>query len=324
MLYKNLKKYLDENTGTDDHAALGLIPKKIGSKLIFLVGDRAANTSAFLSSIMMRRGIPHTRYINSDIIECKDRYLQNGKQIYIGEICHEYQYVAKKTKRSISGDWMSFIIALRALKRKEEYMLLDLTNDIYESLIKNSSLVPFAVIFCNSSDENNEKLISITPSGVSEMISLSQRDNYDYISNTKNPNGVHLSYSSPNKFIIFHGDTYHTEFFRYDELYTIPSVDTSNIQLACLAIEAASVIFHIPYPYIYQGLERSKPIYGVKCYHSEPCVFFKIGDGEYKLHPHIKPKVVYEKDFNGERPKFPTLYIGSNDFYDKIKKLLKT
>ncbi len=105
MLYKNLKKYLNENTGTDNYTALALIPRKIGSKLIFFVGDRAPNTSAFMSSIMAREGISHTRYINSDIIECKDRYLQNGKQIYISEICHEYQYVAKKTKRSISGDW---------------------------------------------------------------------------------------------------------------------------------------------------------------------------------------------------------------------------
>ncbi len=203
-------------------------------------------------------------------------------------------------------------------------MLLDVTNDIYEVLIKNSSLKPFSVIFCNSSDEDNEKLISITPSGVGKIVSLSQRDNYDYISSAKNPSGVHLSYSSPNKFIVFHGDTYHTEFFRYDELYTIPSVDTSNIELACLAIEAANVIFHISYPYIYQGLERSNPIYGVKCHHSEPCVFFKIGSGEYKLHPHIKPEIVYEKDFRGERPKCPTLYIGSNAFYDEVKKILKT
>lgn len=324
MLYKNLKKYIAEDHGTDSSLALKFIPRKIDSKIILFVGDRAPNTSAMFSAIMLRRGLLHTRYINSDIIECNFRYLQNGKQIYIREICHEYQYVAKNTKRSISGDWMLFIIALRALKHKEEYMLIDTSYEIYKELINSPKLTPFAVIFCNSSDEKNEELISMTPSGVSEIISLTKKDNYDYISNARNKNGVHVSYSSPNKFDIFRSNMLKTEFFRYSRLYTINSIDTSNVDLACIAIEAASVIFNIPHPYIYQGLNNARLIYGIKHYPSSPDVFFKIGDGEYRLPIQLDPIVVYENDFDGKRPTSPTLYIGSDEFYERIKKILKS
>lgn len=323
MLYKNLKLYLCEEHCGDNSAAISLIPRRIDSKVIFFVGDRAPNTSEFLSSILSARNMGHTRYINSDELECMYRYLQNGEHLHTREICYPYQYIAKKSKRSLSPEWMAFTIGTRALRRKEEYMLMDVTPEIYKAMISTSRLIPYAVVLCNSSDEENDLCISITPKEVREIVSLTQRDNFDYISKERNKNGVHLTYASPNKYTFFKGNTDGSDFFYYDELYHINSIDTNNVHLACLAIEAARVILKIPDPYIEFGLATAEPIYDIKKIYSLPYVYFKIGGGDFKLPLRMRLDIVHEKDFNGEKPKRSTLYVGSREFYDHIRESFK-
>lgn len=62
MTYKNPEKFLSAEKSTENTA-------------IFIVGNGAANSSCFLSSIMRESGIEGARYISAENLELKDRFL---------------------------------------------------------------------------------------------------------------------------------------------------------------------------------------------------------------------------------------------------------
>lgn len=321
MLYKNLKKYIAESVGDDVSTISRLVPRKFDSKIIFFVGNSATNTSEFLSSIMHRMGIRHARYVGAPELECKDRFTQNRKPVYIADITKEYKYIAKLTKRRISAEWMLLLIALRALRNRGDYILIDISCEAYRELIENTSLIPYAAVLCDTLDDKNEECIRITPAGTAEIISLTQKINYDYISSAKSKNGVHLSYSSPNKFRSFKLTKVGMEFFHFKRMYRSVFLNLMNIQFACLALEAARVLFDDPiYPYLFQGILAARPIYDIKICSRSQIIFFQEIGREFLLPVHLTPMdIVYEKDFTGEPPTRPTLYVGSKEFEKKIR-----
>lgn len=52
MIYRALKKFIKENTQSNNKAVFDLISLDIKSKIMFVVGDNASNTATFLTSIM--------------------------------------------------------------------------------------------------------------------------------------------------------------------------------------------------------------------------------------------------------------------------------
>lgn len=270
-------------------------------------------------------GIDHTEYSALKGEGYIFRLTENGEHtVDVGELCSEFRYISKRTKRSISGELMGLIVAMRLLCGRAKYMIADISEDLFEDIMKNTSLIPCAVILCGDNSDKNELLASLVPKGTQEIVLLTDSINCDYVSSVKNPNGVRISYSSPNKHQVFKGNLSRTEFFYFSELMSISTMDLNNVPLACLAIEAARALFSLPLYTVRNGLRYAAIPQDVVPYSVSPLVFLKTGDREPKFAKGISPRIVREDNFDGAFPDSLTVYVGSAEFIEEIKAFLRS
>lgn len=317
MTYKNLKKYLLDNINNE--IGFDLIPQGIKSKLIFAVGDGASGTAAFLSSVMNECEISHSRYIHNDGIELKYRFISSGEYISIDKLCQVAEELIKRSGKSISSDALLLSCALSMLDGAD-YLILEMSEQIYRQIIKHT--IPFALILAMDDDITVCELTDSAPTGINEIVALTNESNYDYISNKLNKNGARITYASPNKRTISSSTVFGTDFFHYDYLYKTRAINLCNIPLAHLAIESATALFSAPRPLIRIGISKANPINDLTLYSLSPTVLFREGNDDFLLFHNMKFKIAYESD-EFAIPIENTVYCGNNDFIKEIKRKLK-
>lgn len=314
MTYTNLNKYLSaNNTKVFDFPHICA-----KSKAVFIIGAGASNTGAYISSIMTECNIPHSRYINSDKIDIKHRFIKNGDLVDLDNLCSKAEHLIKKHNKAIGKDELLLLLALELLDGNE-YLLIEMSEELYEKAIK--SIIPYSIVFAINDDKVCDKLISCVPSGVTEIISLCQRDNHDYISTIRSSNGARVSFASPNKITYHKSDLLGTSFFHYSYQYRITAIDQNNVRLAHLAIEAVTALFSPPRPYVYKGLKKARAINDLEIYSLSPTVLLKEGDS-FSLHRKMKFKTVTEND-KIEKPTENTVFCGSKEFLARVKETIK-
>lgn len=287
MTYRSFKNFINHNTNNHNEKIFDLISNDIKSKIILIVGNRASNVGEFLSSIMCTCDIEHTRYVNADKIPVNKRFLIGQNQIDQEIICNNAESILKSSKKTLSNDDLLFSLAISL--GSKEYALIEMCEDYYIKIAHKIS--PFALVLCIDNDKRAEFIIDNAPQGIKEIISLSQKDNFDYISNKINDNGARITLASANKITIADANLLGTSFYHYSYLYHISALDLNNVSLAHLAIESASVLFSAPRPYIYKGLENARPIFDFELYSISPTVLIWKGEDEFVLHHKIKSKI---------------------------------
>lgn len=319
MTYKNLKKFLYENQNNKSYI-FDLMPRCIKSKIILAVGDGACNASSFLSSILNERGLSHSRYISCDELELKDRFLQNGNTIEIDNLCQNAEKLIRKSNKVIGTEELLFTLSLIVLE--SDYVILEISDELYESVVKKLTFIPHAILFCTPCDERNEKLIDLAPSGVAEIFALSQKENFDYISNIKSSGGTRVSYASQNKITVYKTNLFFTEIFYFSYLYRIPSIDLNNTLLASIAIDCARLLFESSRATIHKGIANAKLFGDIELYSISPNILFKLGNSNFALPQNAKYNVITSlEDFKA--PTENTIFCGDRDFIEAVKNKLK-
>ena len=319
MTYKNLKKFLYENQNNKSYI-FDLMPKCVKSKIILAVGDGACNTASFLSSILNERGLSHSRYISYDEIELKDRFVQNGHPVEIDNLCQNAERLIKKSNKAIGAEELLFALSLLVLE--SDYVIIEISDEFYESVIQELTFIPYAILFCTACDKKNEKFIDLAPEGVAEIFVLSQKENFDYISNIKNSHGTRVSYASQNKINVYKTSLFYTEIFYFSYIYRIPSIDLSNTLLASIAIDCARILFGISRATIHKGTANAKLFGDIELYSVSPNIFFKLGDSNFALPQNVKYNVTVSLE-NFEAPTDNTIFCGNRDFIEAVKNILK-
>ncbi len=317
MTYRSLKTFLKNNTQPNNTNIFDLIQLSIKSKIILVVGDGANNTSAYLSSIMASCEIEHFHY-KSDNIDINKRFWIRNKQIDMDTLCKNAELILKTTKKVLSNDDLLFSLALSFCD--SEYAIIEIGEEYYNHI--KDIFVPFALILAIFNDEKINSMIASAPKGITEIISLSEKENFDYISRKCNQNGTRITYASPNKIVVSIADFLGTSFYHYDYLYHTSALDLNNIPLAHLAIEAATVMFSAPRPYIYKGLETARIPHDLILYSLSPTILLHEGKNNFKLHHRLKFKTVTE-DNEFEMPTENTIFCGSKEYIEIIKEKLK-
>lgn len=319
MTYKNLKKFLTENTFTNIELLFDLMPQGVKSKVILCVGDSTGNTLSFLSSIMKECDISHSRYSKCEYFDIKNRFYRFSSKVTAEDICNCANQILKKSNKHISNECLLFICAMRLLD-DSEYLLIDISEDLYKSI--SDKISSFAVIFALNDDDTTEAMINIAPHSTKFIAALCARDNFSYIPTAIAPCGALISYASKNKIIIKGASPIGTDFFHYDYLYHISAIDQRNVTLAHVAIETASMIFSATRPKIYKGLEKAADIYDMKLYSLSPTVLLRIGKPDFILHHRMKFEMITdEKDIL--LPTSDTIFCGNKEFIDKVKGMLE-
>lgn len=317
MTYKNLKKFLSNNINTE--TKFDLIPKGIKSKLIFVVGDMAKNTASFLSSIMNECKIEHSRYIFDESAEIKYRFIKSGVPVPMDDICQCAEYLIKKSNKSINSDELLLICALELLYGSE-YLILEMSEELYRKIIRY--VAPYALILAIDDDALTQEIIDHAPVGLEEIIALSKKDNFDYISTQKSSAGAKVTYASPNKRTIASSTVFGTDFFHYDYLYKTRALNLNNIPLAHLAIESATVLFSAARPLMRIGIYNASLTNDLELYSLSPAILLREGKDDFSLFHKMKFKTVYEND-ELSFPVEDTVFCGNRDFINKIKRTLK-
>ncbi len=317
MTYKNLKKYLSDNINNE--IGFDLIPQGIKSKLIFAVGDGASGTAAFLSSVMNECEISHSRYIHNDGIELKYRFISSGEYISIDKLCQRAEELIKRSGKSISFDALLLSCALSMLDGTD-YIILEMSEQIYRQIIKHT--IPFALILAMDDDITVCELTDSAPTGINEIVALTNESNYDYISNKLNKNGARITYASPNKRTISSSTVFGTDFFHYDYLYKTRAINLCNIPLAHLAIESATALFSTPRPLIRIGISKAIPINDLELYSLSPTILFRDGKSDFKLFHKLKFKIITDNQ-EFAIPTEDTVFCGKRAFIEEIKRKLK-
>ena len=317
MTYKNLQKFLSNNINTE--IKFDLIPKGIKSKLIFIVGDKATNTASFLSSIMHECKIDHSRYSFDESIEIKYRFIKSGAFVPIGDICHSAEHIINKSNKSINSDELLLTCSLELLC-ESEYLIVAMNEQFYRKIIH--TVIPYALILVINNDNLVQDIIEHAPIGLEEIISLSKKDNFDYISNQRSYSGAKITYASPNKLTIVSSTVFGTDFFHYDYLYKTRAIDLNNIPSAHLAIESATVLFSAARPLMRIGIYNASLINDLELYSLSPAILLREGKDDFSLFHKMKFKTVYEND-DLSFPVEDTVFCGNRDFINKIKRILK-
>ena len=317
MTYRSLKTFLKNNTQPNNPNLFDLIQLSIKSKIILVIGEGAGNTSAYLSSIMASCEIEHFHY-KTDIADVSKRFYLGNMQIDINTICNNAELILKTTNKVLSNNDLLFSLALSFCD--SEYAIIEIGEEYYNHI--KDIFTPFALVLAFGNDKNANSLIADAPKGISEIISLSQKDNFDYISSKYNQNGARITFASPNKITLSNSDLLGTSFYHYDYLYHIFALDLNNIQFAHLAIEAAQVLIKAPRPYIYKGLESARIPHDLVLYSLSPTVLLREGENDFKLHHRLKFKTVIEND-KFEMPTENTIFCGSKEYIEIIKEKLK-
>ena len=317
MTYRSLKTFIKNNTQPDNPNLFDLIQLSIKSKIILVIDDGASNTSAYLSSIMSACEIEHFHYKN-DNIDINKRFLLNGTPISIDSLCISAEKILKSTKKILSTNDLLFSLALSFCN--SEYAIIELDEEYYNHI--KDIFIPFALVLTFKNDEKANAFIDNAHLEVKEIVSISEKDNFDYISSKYNQNGTRITYASPNKITLSNSDLLGTNFYHYDYLYHIFALDLNNVRFAHLAIETAQVIFKAPRPYIYKGLDSARIPHDLILYSLSPTILLREGGNDFKLHHILNFKTATEND-NFEMPTENTIFYGSKDYIETIKDKLK-
>lgn len=287
MTYRSFKTFINKNTQQHNKDIFDLVSFDIKSKIILIVGSRASNVASYLSSIMSACEMDYNHYINTDKITLNKRFLKCNTIINQDILCQNAEKILKTTNKSLSND--DLLLALAFSLCDSEYLLIETSEEYYDKI--KDKISPFALVLAINDDQKAEALIKNAKAGIKEIISLSQQDNFDYISNKINKNGTRTTYASKNKITISNANLLGTSFYHYSYLYHVSALDLNNIQLAHLAIETAFVLFEVPRPYIYKGLDNARPIFEFELYSLSPTVLVWNNEDEYALHHKVKDKV---------------------------------
>lgn len=318
MTYKNLKRFLSENNNSE--LIFDLMPRGVKSKIILAVGENASNFASFLSSILKQKNISHSRFINCRNLELKDRFLKDGEPLEIDVICKYAERLIKKSGKAIGDEQLLFDISLLALQN--DYVIIEISDDFYERTVDKLTFVPLSIIFCTLDDKLNNRLIDLAPVGVSEIFALSERENFDFVSQITNKNGTRVSFASQNKITVYKNSLLGTEIFYFSYLYRLPSLDQCNNLLAILAIDCARILFDISRATIHKGLSNAHLIYDLELYSLSPNILLREGKDDFVLPHGMKYDVITSMD-GFVIPTTDTVYCGSADFINSIKEKIK-
>ena len=83
MTYRSLKTFINNNIQPNNANIFDLIPIGVKSKIIFVVGNHANSSAAYLSSIMTVCEIGHSHFIDNENLDINKRFLQDGAPISI-------------------------------------------------------------------------------------------------------------------------------------------------------------------------------------------------------------------------------------------------
>ena len=261
--------------------------------------------------------IEHFHYQN-DNIDINKRFLLNGTPISIDSLCISAEKILKSTKKILSNNDLLFSLALSF--SNSEYAIIEISEEYYNHI--KDIFIPFALVLTFKNDEKANAFIDNAHLEVKEIVSISEKDNFDYISNQYNQNKSRITFASPNKITLSNSDLLGTSFYHYDYLYHIFALDLNNIQFAHLAIEAAQVLIKAPRPYIYKGLESARIPHDLVLYSLYPTVLLREGENDFKLRHRLKFKTVIEND-KFEMPTENTIFCGSKEYIEIIKEKLK-
>lgn len=319
MTYRSLKTFIKNNRQENNEKIFDLIPKGIKSKIIFVTGEGAPNTACYLSSIMSACEIPHLHYINSPNRCISKRFLINNIPIAVDMLCENAQKILESAQKIISNDDLLFLLSISF--SDDKYAIIEISEEYYDHLKNYFS--PFALILAINDDLKTENIINSAPKDVKEIISLSENDDFDYISTKFNHNGTRITLASPNKIIVSNSNVLGTSFYHYNYLYRTSAINLNNIPLAHLAIEAAGVLLSAPRPYIYKGLENVTLPDDLILYSLSPAILlYEGGEKDFRLHHKLKFNVLSEGD-EFEAPTENTLFFGSKEYVNEIKEKLK-
>ena len=323
MTYKNLKKYLSNPKISDNKTFFDLVPNRIKSKIILCVGENACNTACFLSSIMITSNIKHSRYICSDDVELKDRFIISQASSTVSELSNKATNIIKRATGALSNDELLFILALKILDNTEEYLIIEVPTDFYINTLSKCDLPLYSLMLCFFDDEKSQKCISLAPQEIKEIIALSDFQNYDYVSTSQNKYGTRTSYVSSNKYRISRaGFLCGTEFYYFTQLFYANIIDQHNVPLAALSIESARVLFEISYPMIAKGLGKAKPIYDIQLWSLSPTILFYNGKSSFTLPLRANARIITDENetFSNDEN---VIFCGDTAFINKIKSKLK-
>ena len=273
MTYRSLKTFIKNNIQPNNTKIFDLMPSGIKSKIIFVVGKHASNSAAYLSSIMSACEIGHSHFIDNENLDINKRFLQNSTPISTEELCENAEKILKATKKVLSNKDLLLSIALSFCE--SEYTIIEMSEAYYAEI--KDIITPFAIILAFFDDEKAQDIIDSAPIGTKEIIALSQKDDFDYISSKCNKNGTRITFASANKITVSATDLLGTSFYHYSYLYRISSLDLNNVSLAHLAIESVNILFSAPRPYIYRGLESARPPFDLELYSLSPSILMYKG-----------------------------------------------
>lgn len=315
MTYKNLQKFINENTNKND---FDLTSFDVKSKIIFTIGEHASNVACILSSIMHACKISHSRCINIEHFEVRDRLVRHGNHLPIDVICEKAHKLKRNTKGQISGDDLLLALSLSLLNG--DYIIIEMSEDYYKSVINRINFTPFAILFCSLNDENNDDLIAKAPPST-HICALSQNESYDYISQIEK-NGRKTALVSKNKITFKNATLLGTDFYHFSYLYRTPIIDQNNLLPTALAIEAATLLFDAPRPYVYTGLSEVSLPFDLKIYSIAPTVLLRIGDGDFILPSGLNFERITDM-LPTEMPTHNTVFYGKAEYIEKVKARLK-
>lgn len=314
MTYKNLKKYLENNKSTINNKVFDLNACALKSKTLFIVGDNTSNIASFLCSIMKCAGIPHSRYINCDKVELKNRFLRKGKRVPIDELCSSAEGYIKASGKAVDSASLLLLMAMRLLGG-EEYRVIELSEKLFANMC--SSVPAVGIVF-----EEKTDLIECIDDPQVMIIAPTDDENMDYISSSENVHGAKITWTSDSKITKFKSDLLGTSFYYYDYLYRIPSIDENNVPRAHLAIEAARTILKLTKAQIYKGLESSFLEDDLQLISISPAIFIYEGERSFSLYHKLDLDIITAED-GIKKPTRDTVFCGDAKFIEKVKNILK-
>ncbi|MGM9631755.1 MAG: hypothetical protein ACI3XL_01515 [Eubacteriales bacterium] len=317
MTYNELKNQLPSASVPDESPVFDLVPKCVESKIIYAVGAGAANFSAVLSSIMNEGRVAHSRAICSRYLEPKDRFLLRGTPIAVKKLLASADRLTQHNG-GVSAEGLYFLLALDLLDAQDEFLIIEVSGEFYGKVACSLPISPYAVVFCDAD------AVIKCPAGTREVIALTHDDNFDYISSARTDGGARISYTSQNKLEIMSVGLLGAKFFYNTVLYESSIIDRNNIELACLAVECATVLFSQSRLTLARGVKKAKPTLDPVLHSLSPTVLLKLGDDNVTLPKENRFKTVTEDNFSsfvgldGD-----TVFCGSREFLDSVKMNLK-
>lgn len=117
--------------------------------------------------------IQHSHYVHSDDIELKDRFLSSISNAEVSDLALKAYNLFKRAKGTLSNDELLFLLALKLLDGKDEYLILEVPTDFYINSLSSLDLSIYALILCFFDDEKSQKCISLAPQSAKLLFGIS-------------------------------------------------------------------------------------------------------------------------------------------------------